>query len=132
MKVNSMTEYYILDGDKPVPATCEEWEAFHEEPKLIAKTVLRSGDVDVEIVTQFEGIQEEGEEPRLFETWYYVDMDDEVQNAYSTWDEAEAGHGQAVAEWRAKFPGLIVSEDVHKQRPVEQPKRDQSSLALTD
>jgi len=86
----------------------------------------------VEIVTQFEGIQEEGEEPRLFETWYYIDMDDEVQNAYSTWEEAEAGHAEAVAEWRAKFPGLRVIEDVHKQRPVEQPKRDQSSLALTD
>jgi hypothetical protein len=131
-----MTHYYVLDGDKPVAATHNEWQAALDEgARLVAKTVLRVGEgLNVDIVTSFDGeVEDEDELPvGLFETWFFFDMDDDMQAAYATWGEAEAGHAQAVAEWRTNYPEADVVEDTRNQPPIRRMKKDQLVLGLVD
>jgi len=57
--------------------------------------------------------------PILFETMIFGDNEDEYQEQYSTWDEAEKGHARAVEyarELLAKAERLLPTADVKSRR----------------
>jgi hypothetical protein len=90
---------YILDENhQPVPvADLIEWAQWFE---LANRTVARTHlDDDVEVSTVFLGNDHNffGGPPLLFETMVFGGPDDQWQERYSTWDEAEAGHNAVVA-----------------------------------
>lgn len=96
-----MISYYKLDGHTPVPATAEEAALAFVEPgsRRVAATDV-SPDVWVSTVFlcidhRYSGVGP----PILFETMIFGDCfndQQEYQERYCTWEEAEAGHAVAV------------------------------------
>ena len=105
------SRFYILDGHTPRPVkTVEAWARwFEKSQRQVAFTDLTYATVS----TVFLGVDHryfsEGP-PILFETMVFgnsggdfpEELDGKLQR-YATWDEAEAGHAEMVAEVRAKF-----------------------------
>jgi hypothetical protein len=93
-----VSDYYILDGHTPVPATLEEWAArFESSNRHVAKDTAPEG---VLVSTVFLGLDHRfGDDgpPLLFETMIFGGEHDEDQWRYSTWDEAVAGHAAALS-----------------------------------
>jgi hypothetical protein len=105
-----MIRHYILDGHKAVPCdfltptadggfACDDekfrlWgEAFHRD-RHVAKTDIGK----VHVSTVFLGLDHGyGGAILLFETMIFGGEHDGYQERYSTWEEAEVGHKQAVA-----------------------------------
>lgn len=89
-----MSYQYILDGKKPIPCddikTWARW--FEGADRHVAKTEIGNSKVS----TVFLGLDHNfcDGKPLLFETMTFPDC--EIQERYSTWDEAEAGHNRIV------------------------------------
>ena len=90
---------YILDGKTPVPCDdIHEWGrqftdadrivARTEEPKYLVSTVFLGSDHSFGF----------GGPPVVFETMIFADdlLNEEYQERYCTWEEAEAGHKRAI------------------------------------
>lgn len=93
-----MNSYYRLDERTPVPCTLEE-SAFGivNENRIVARTEAVEG---VLVSTVFLVINHSftpDGEPILFETMIFGGQHDQYQRRYSTYDEAEQGHIEAVA-----------------------------------
>lgn len=89
--------YYILDEKKVVPVNnVLEWAKFFETAdRVVNRTKLG----EVTISTVFLGIDHnffEKDKPLLFETMIFGDELNEETWRYSTWEEAEEGHHNAV------------------------------------
>ena len=91
-----MSQYFILDGHKPVPCSDPiEWANwFKNSHRHVAS--MSVGDVFVSTV--FLGIDHSfGEgEPMLFETMIFGGLHDGYQRRCSTWEEAETMHTKAL------------------------------------
>ena len=93
---------YILNGHKAVE--CDDlmkWgKWFQTADRFVAKTIVG----DIEISTAFLGIDHSSVDglPILFETMIFGGDFDQDEWRYSTWEEAEKGHQQAVAQVREK------------------------------
>jgi len=91
---------YILEGKEPkLVEDVEEWgKWFETADRCVAQTILPSG---VRVSTVFLGLDHSFSDgkPILFETMVFGKCKfDEYQERYSTWEEAEAGHQQALTK----------------------------------
>lgn len=94
--------FYTLIGHDPVPcANFHEWvKLFEYNTRVVAQTTFPDG---VRVSTVFLGADlgfDEGE-PILFETMVFGGALDQYQQRYETWDQAEAGHAEAVEAVKA-------------------------------
>lgn len=98
--------YFILDGHVPVVARdiweWGEWWIEHDKDRIVAQTMV---DINLMVSTVFLAINHEfsfdpDAPPVLFETaiFYPDDRGTVIVRRYSTWEEAEDGHWQVVAE----------------------------------
>jgi len=94
--------YYKLVGKEIIPCTLQEWGEAREGNRHVAKTKLKApapSKDTVEISTVFLGLDHSmggGDVPILFETMIFGGQHDEYMERYTTWDEAEKGHQEAV------------------------------------
>ncbi len=97
------TGKFILEGK--IPKAVEdifEWgEWFEHADRRVAETSLPN---EVRVSTVFLGLDHNFEEgkPILFETMIFGGKQDQYQERYHTWEEAEAGHEQAVSKAKSK------------------------------
>ncbi len=96
-----MSDFFILDGHTPVPATLHEWASwFEKDDRHVARTRVEPGFL---VSTVFLGLDHSfgfGGPPLLFETMVFGDYGEAERFPmlrYATWDEAEAGHAETVA-----------------------------------
>ena len=89
---------YILEGKEPklVEDVIEWGRWFETANRVVAKTTLPSG---VEVSTVFLGFDPSFTDgkPLLFETMIFGGEHDEYQERYSTWEEAEIAHKDALS-----------------------------------
>jgi len=89
---------YILQGKEAIPIDdVLEWGRWFQKHDRKVK-VDEVG--DVKISTVFLGLDHQfnpGGLPLLFETMVFGGEHDQFQNRYTTWEEAERGHDEAVA-----------------------------------
>jgi hypothetical protein len=91
---------YILDGKTPKPVdNFMEFARWYETAdRHVKRTELPGGIV---VSTVFLGLDHRWHTmdgpPILFETMIFGGDHDEFQNRYSTWEEAEKGHEEAVS-----------------------------------
>lgn len=116
---------YILKGHDPVP--CEsllEWGRFFERPdsRRVAETTIGA----LWVSTVFLGM-DHGHfgEPILFETMVFArsssgEIHDHMTRRYCTWEEAEAGHAEIVAELTAAQTKLGELQRVNVQLDDEE------------
>lgn len=96
-------KYYVLDDKRVIPAAdVFAWaRCFEDVPsRIVAQTLLGT----IRVSTVFLGVNlrlfGDGP-PLLFETMAFDSPDDEEHmRRYSTWEEAESGHGEVVSEIR--------------------------------
>lgn len=95
----SKSKYYILDGKTPrgVDDVIEWAKSFENSNRIVAQTDVSK---DVRVSTVFLGIDHDwtGTHPELFETMIFGGDFAEDCWRYSTWDEAEKGHAEAVTQ----------------------------------
>lgn len=97
-----------LEGHEPVPCTMEEWSQMFsggDAARRVAHTDLITGG---SVSTVFLGLDHRflGDgPPLLFETMSFGTRGGEIQVRYSTWDEAERGHAEVVAELTQRRAG---------------------------
>lgn len=91
-----MTDKYILEGKKAVP--CDDLQKWGERFETTRRHVGDTTVGDVRISTVFLGLDHSwgGGRPLIFETMIFGGAYDDYQERYSTWEEAERGHAQAV------------------------------------
>ena len=96
-----MVKKFILDEDRnPVPTEDTiAWALWYEnanEQRLVAHTNVNEF---VSVSTVFLGLNYQFGDgpPILFETRVYGGDEDGYQRRYATWEEAEAGHKEALA-----------------------------------
>ena len=98
-----MTSKYILEGKTPkLVEDVIEWGSWFETAdRNVASDTLKSG---VRVSTVFLGLDHNfgNGEPVLFETMIFGGKHDQYQERYSTWEEAEAGHKQALSKAEGK------------------------------
>lgn len=86
----SMAMFYILEGKTPVPVDSlldyAEWA--YGQDRTVKKTELPGG---VMVSTMFLGLF-----GQMFETMIFGGEHDMYQRQYSTWEEAEKGHQEAI------------------------------------
>ena len=90
-----MSDKYILDGHKAVPADLMTWAKWYEKAD---RHVAQSGQQGkTRVSTVFLGLNHQWGEgpPLLFETMIFGGEHDQYQERYATWDEAEQGHRKA-------------------------------------
>jgi hypothetical protein len=103
-----LTDKYRLEGKIPVQVVSwEEWgQAFEFSNRVVAKTYVRSKTGDREVSTVFlamdHGIPGIDPRPVLFETMIFggPDHEDQYQERYCLYPEAELGHLEQV--WRIR------------------------------
>jgi len=93
-----MAGYYVLHGHKPVSSELAIWARSMEsrgDERIVAKSSLKK---NVSVSTVFVGLEHQWGEgpPLLFETMIFGGEHDGYQERYSTWEEAEEGHAEAV------------------------------------
>ena len=96
-----MSDKYILQGKKVVPADLMTWAKWFETgDRHVANTAIG----DVRVSTVFLGLDHSfgHGEPLLFETMIFGGEHNDYQTRCSTWEQAEAQHAEAVALVRAK------------------------------
>lgn len=101
--------YYVLNDDNSVRGTNDtsEWaEMFQNADRRIVKQEKVGG---LSVSTVFLGIDHSFtwhyEAPVVFETMIFgLPDDEEYQERYCTWEEAEAGHARAVMYAQSKSP----------------------------
>lgn len=90
-----MSDYYILDGHKAVPADLMTWgKWFGTTDRHVARETI--GDADISTV--FLGMDHSFGcgPPLLFETMVFGGKMDQEQDRCTTWDEAEKMHRRMV------------------------------------
>jgi len=95
MRGAGMSDKYILDGHKAVPADLMTWAKWYEKAD---RRVAKSGQQGkTRVSTVFLGLNHQWGEgpPLLFETMIFGGEHDQYQERYATWDEAEQGHRKA-------------------------------------
>ncbi|MDD5008568.1 MAG: hypothetical protein PHC68_09270 [Syntrophorhabdaceae bacterium] len=91
---------YKLDGHRPVLCDLEEWSSWYENAdreRVVGKTQIG----EVKISTVFLAIDHNWSgvgRPVLFETMIFGGPLDQSQWRYSSWEEAEVGHANAVEQ----------------------------------
>jgi hypothetical protein len=89
--------YYTLDGKTPVPTNdVNAWNEFFENKD--ARPVAETRTCGVCVSTVFLGLDHgfgDGP-PQIFQTIIFGGRYDQYSWRYATWDEAEAGHAEAV------------------------------------
>lgn len=114
--------YYLYDEDGRItgassdPDVIKEFtDAFAGENRIVAKTDVGPLHVStVFLAIDHNWSPDPDAPPILFETMIFGDNEDEYQERYSTWDEAEKGHARAVEhakELLAKADKLLVRDD---------------------
>lgn len=103
---------YILNGHEPVPVyDIVEWgkwmgQATLDGSRIVMQTTLPN---KITISTVFLGLDHnfwhEGP-PILFESMIFGGDNDQVMERYATWDEAQAGHDNAVNYYLKKIEHL--------------------------
>ena len=94
-----MSTHYILEGKEVKAVDLLTWARWFETAdRVVAKTSIGKAEVS----TVFLGMDHNWANgpPLLFETMVFG-LDDELQERYSTWAEAEVGHAKTV-EWVKK------------------------------
>lgn len=98
-----MNGQYILEGKIPKKIDdLHEWaKSFESQNRTVAKTNIG----EILISTVFLGLDHQyGEgDPLLFETMVFGIDDDEYQERYSTWEQAEEGHNKAIEFVKSKI-----------------------------
>lgn len=92
-----MNDKYILDGKTPV--ICEDlmtWAKWYEKADRVVKRTELPGNILVSTI--FLGLDHSffTDPPKLFETMIFGGEQEGYQERYSTWEEAERGHEQAI------------------------------------
>ena len=91
-----MSKYYVLEGHevKPVEELLEWARVFEDSNRVIARAEVRG----VTVSTVFLGIDHSFGDgpPLLFETMVFGGEYDQLQERYSTYDEAVEGHGNVL------------------------------------
>ena len=95
---------YILKGKEVVPATLEEWDTWFEKgDRIIQQNEFVKRHwlfwlYEVKVSTVFLGLDHNWGDgpPLLFETMIFGGKHDQYQERYSTYEEAEAGHEEAL------------------------------------
>jgi hypothetical protein len=87
-----MSDHYILDGKKAVKTdliTWAKWFGNHADRHVADETCG-----DVRVSTVFLGLDHSwgGGPPLLFETMVFGGDNDQDQERYTTWEQAEIGH----------------------------------------
>jgi hypothetical protein len=103
-------QYYILSDHTPVAVDIWAWSAAFEQrfvslknssvdPFRVARTEIND---TCYVSTVFTGLDHNWGrgDPLLFETMIFGGPLDDYQRRYSTWNQAERGHDEAVAEAR--------------------------------
>lgn len=92
-----MSNFYILDGKTPVPVdNAIEWAKGFNETRVVKQTTLPDGTFISTVFLGFDHAFFETEKPRIFETMIFGGEHDQFTERYSTWDEAEKGHENAI------------------------------------
>lgn len=102
-----MAKHFILNGKEVIETNLMGWARWYETAdRHVAKTEVAQG---IDVSTVFLGLDHRfGDGPPLiFETMVFGGPDDQHQERYSTWDEAEAGHARIVAEQRHKLGATL-------------------------
>jgi hypothetical protein len=104
--VTVVIDKYILDGKRPV--RCDDvlaWGRWFETADVhVAETTVDG----VRVSTVFLGIGGWRGPPQLFETMIFGGEHDMDQWRYATWEEAVAGHAEAVKLVQAASAPVIV------------------------
>ena len=98
--------FYILDGKESVEELdILKWAEWFESADLeVARTELGN----VLVSTVFLGVDRSyGEPPILFETMVFGGEMDRASRRYATWEEAEEGHKEVVANVQTSGEGLV-------------------------
>lgn len=87
--------FYLLDGKVPYPVS--SWREWSDPFFMMNRTVRESFIGDVRVSTVFLGLDHQYGDgpPILFETMIFNGPLDASEWRYSTWEEAEVGHGHA-------------------------------------
>ena len=102
-------KYWLLEGKKLVPTTMLRWAHWMETGERL---LWKTGNDEIMVSTIFLGLDHSPfpyGPPLVFETMIFGGEHDKEEWRYSTWDEAEAGHQEAV---RLAFPAL-AKETTH-------------------
>lgn len=103
-----MSEHFILQGKTPIPVDHLTWANwFQTADRIIA---YDKGD-GIRVSTVFLGLNHEWnpeKPPLIFETMIFGGEFDQNQWRYSTYDEAVAGHAEALK--LAGLPNILESE----------------------
>ena len=113
MTLGDRGRYYVLDGHEPRRvANVLEWaRQFEFGRRQVGFTDLTYATISTVFLGVDHGFSSEGP-PILFETMVFANPKpgerfpeelDGMMQRYATWDEAEAGHAEMVAEVRTKF-----------------------------
>ncbi len=87
---------YILDGRTPVPADLLKWARWFETAdRQVAHDLI--GDISVSTIFVGLDISPTGGPPLVFETMIFGGGLSHSEWRYATWEEAEAGHREALA-----------------------------------
>lgn len=107
---------WILVGKEAVPCdSVEEWGRWYETAdRRVAKDWVNG----MLVSTVFLGLDHNwgGGTPLLFETMVFPEgsCDERYMERYETWEEAEVGHGRAIAWVLSRYPTLL--EDKSKDQ----------------
>ena len=90
--------YYILKGKEPVQVyDLVEWAKWSEyADKTVKRTVLPDGVIISTVFTGIDSSVSNALPPMIFETMIDGGEHDMYQKRYSTWEEAEWSHGDAI------------------------------------
>jgi hypothetical protein len=106
---------YILDGKVPIMVDdLSAWAKWFEAAsRTVAKTVIDPNPTEpCAVSTVFLGLDHSwvGGAPLLFETLVFGGPRDGLMDRYATWDQAENGHDDIVAEVKASLSGENLLE----------------------
>jgi hypothetical protein len=103
-------QYYVLSGHLPIAVDmwtwseacskrCKSMRDKHQDPWRVGRSEIND---KCTVSTVFVGLDHnwEGGDPILFETMIFGGPLDQYQERYSTWDQAERGHQEAVTQAR--------------------------------
>lgn len=95
--MNDKPDHFILDGKKAIPIDdFMEWAKWYETAKRIVKQTQLPGEVKVSTIFLGLDYGYHTDTPILFETMIFGGEHDQYCNRYSTYEEAEAGHQEAI------------------------------------
>lgn len=108
----------ILNGKEVVPMSFGEYlklgAPYERQSRIVARTIL-SHRKRIVVSTVFLGLDHSyGGRPKWFETMIFGTSLNDYQRRYELWEEAEAGHREAVK--RAKQARWVRGEPFHMRR----------------